>query len=269
MRRRRCNIRAERRIGMPIGARRRRSSSAPEWISRTAVGNVREMTRYGATYLGALLFSSRRSASVRAILIHCVAPRYSGQIVSKRRSSSWQVTSFCVRNACRYSFYTQSRPFGFPPSRIIQVKDLKGLNQKVRHKRGRPNRGRRHRGRVSFWAIPEIPPIEPVLANRWSSISTVGSPISPPARFRKPLWPNVLPVSREKGDGGFLYHPPITLAATRMTALTLARTGCPGIRAMITAIVLTASGHAFPLFDFAAAAGMSALFVCHCHDLLP
>jgi hypothetical protein len=53
-----------------------------------------------------------------------------------------------------------------------------------------------------------------------------------------------------------------------MTALTLARTGCPGIRAMISAIVLTAFRHAFPLFNFAAAAGMSAIFVRHFHHLL-
>ena len=54
-----------------------------------------------------------------------------------------------------------------------------------------------------------------------------------------------------------------------MTALTLARAGFPSIRAMITAIALTASGHAFPLFYFAAAATMSAIFVRHFHYLLP
>jgi hypothetical protein len=53
-----------------------------------------------------------------------------------------------------------------------------------------------------------------------------------------------------------------------MTALTLARTGCPGIRAIIITIVLTAFGHPFPLFNFAGAAGMSAIFVRHFHHLL-
>lgn len=53
-----------------------------------------------------------------------------------------------------------------------------------------------------------------------------------------------------------------------MTALALARTGCPGIRAMISAIVLTGFSHAFPLFNFALAAGMSAILVRHFHHLL-
>jgi len=53
-----------------------------------------------------------------------------------------------------------------------------------------------------------------------------------------------------------------------MTVSTLARTGCPGIRAIITAIVLTASRHAFSLFNFAAAAGMSAILVRHFDHLL-
>jgi hypothetical protein len=37
---------------------------------------------------------------------------------------------------------------------------------------------------------------------------------------------------------------------------------------MISAIVLTAFRHAFPLFNFAAAAGMSAIFVRHFYHLL-
>jgi len=53
-----------------------------------------------------------------------------------------------------------------------------------------------------------------------------------------------------------------------MTAWTLARTGCPGIRAIIVTIVLTAFRHAFPLFNFAVAAGMSAILVRHFHHLL-
>jgi len=60
----------------------------------------------------------------------------------------------------------------------------------------------------------------------------------------------------------------MTLTATRMTALTLARTGCPGIRAMIGAIVFTAFRHAFPRFNFAVAAGMSAFWFRHFHHLL-
>jgi hypothetical protein len=53
-----------------------------------------------------------------------------------------------------------------------------------------------------------------------------------------------------------------------MAALTLARTGCPGFRAIIITIVLTAFRHAFPRFNFAAAAGMTAIFVRHFHHLL-
>jgi hypothetical protein len=52
-----------------------------------------------------------------------------------------------------------------------------------------------------------------------------------------------------------------------MTALTLARTR-PGIRAMISAVVLTAFRHAFPLFNFAAAAAVRAILVCHRIHLL-
>jgi hypothetical protein len=53
-----------------------------------------------------------------------------------------------------------------------------------------------------------------------------------------------------------------------MTALTLARTGCPSIRAIIITIVLTAFGHPFSLFNFAVAAGNSAFLVRHFHHLL-
>jgi hypothetical protein len=53
-----------------------------------------------------------------------------------------------------------------------------------------------------------------------------------------------------------------------MTALTLARTRRSGIRAMITAIALAASGHALSLFNFAAASVMSTIFFRHFHHLL-
>ena len=59
-----------------------------------------------------------------------------------------------------------------------------------------------------------------------------------------------------------------TLAAIRMTALTLAGTGCPGVCAVISAIVLTAFGHAFPLLYFAVATRVGAILVSHSSHLL-
>src|SRR5438445_11893221 len=68
------------------------------------------------------------------------------------------------------------------------------------------------------------------------------------------------------GDSGFL--PTIllsVLSAIRVTTLALVRTGRAGIRAMLTAIVLTASRYTFSLFCFAVAAAVSAILVCHCY----
>jgi hypothetical protein len=48
-----------------------------------------------------------------------------------------------------------------------------------------------------------------------------------------------------------------------MTTLTFSRSRCAGIRAVITAIVISASRHTLVLFYFAGAAGVCAILIGH------